>query len=523
MSEQTQIFKAAGVVGGATLLSRILGFLRDAVIAWFFGAGFYTDAFIAAFRIPNLLRRLFAEGALSSAFVPVFTEYLVHQGADEAHRLARSALRLLALILVTLSFAGILLAPQIVRVIAPGFVASAGKFALTVRLTRVLFPYIFFIGLTALCMGILNALGHFAAPALAPAFLNLAMISSVFLISPFMDEPIMGLALGVLMGGGLQLAFQFPFLFKKGLVFRRKTPRWHAGLKKILNLGPPFVLGGAVYQINVLVSTFWGSLLEEGSVTYLYFADRLVQFPLGIFAIATSTAVLPSFSRQAAAQDWPALKATFIQAVKMILFITIPATVGLVVLREPIVALLFQRGEFDAEASRLTAYALLYYGIGIWAFAGVRIVTALFFALQDTRTPLNTGLLSIGANIVLGIVLMGPLAHGGLALATSLASILNLGLLLSALKMKLGSLDWRSIARSAGRTVVAAGIMGLAVWGVGLIIIPSETGKLFGLFCGLMGSIVTGIGLFSAFSLFTCSPEFISILDEAKKVMIGKK
>ena len=507
MSENVRVTKAAGVVGTATLISRIFGLIRDVVIAWFFGAGLAADAFFVAFRIPNLLRRLFAEGSLSIAFIPVFTEYLTDRGKAEAFSLARSAIRLLSVLLVFVTIAGILLAPLIVHIIAPGFADSPEKFSLTVTLTRIIFPYIFFICLVALCMGILNVLGHFAAPALAPVLLNLAMICSVFLISPHMADPVTGLAIGVLIGGVLQLALQVPFLIKKGFYFWQKTKIYHPGLKKIGILMLPAIFGAAVYQINILVGTLLASLLPGGSVSYLYYADRLVQFPLGIFAIAIATAVLPSLSRQAAINDFEGVRDTFGHAMKLVLFITLPAMAGLIVLREPIVALLFKRGAFDAETVRLTACALLYYGIGLWAFSGVRIVVSTFYALQDTKTPVKIAVISISANILLGIILMGPLAHGGLALSTSLASMLNLGLLIRALKIKLGRLGMKNIMESACKTVLCSAIMGVIVWGVALLIIPSEDGSLSGLFFGIMVSIIIGIVLYGSFSFLIKSPE----------------
>lgn len=520
MSENFRIVKAAGVVGAATLTSRILGFIRDAVIAWFFGAGFSSDAFIAAFRIPNLLRRLFAEGSLSSAFIPVFTEYIVKQGQAEAFLLARSAFRLLGGVLIIAAICGVLLSPWMVRLIAPGF--SADKLSLTITLTRLMFPYIFFIGLVALCMGILNVLGHFAAPAFAPVLLNLSIIGSVFFISPSLTPPVIGLAVGVLIGGFLQLALQLPVLIKMGFYFWQEAKMFHPGLKRVGTLIPSVILGGAVYQINILVGTLLGSLLAQGSVTYLYFADRLVQFPLGVFAIAMATAVLPSLSRQAATGDLDTLKGTFVQALKLVFFITIPATVGLIVLREPIVALLFQRGEFDAQATRLTAQALLYYSVGLWAFSAVRIVTATFFALQDTRTPVRMAGISILANIVLGVVLMKPLAHGGLALATSLASILNLGLLIGALRTRLGSLGWKSIALAFCRSLLCAAIMGIAVRMAVLFMIPDESSTLLGLFGGVAGSIAVGLCFYGAGSYMIKSPELSRVFVEAGKG-IGKK
>ncbi|MBT9438848.1 MAG: murein biosynthesis integral membrane protein MurJ [Deltaproteobacteria bacterium] len=519
MSENTRVTKAAGVVGASTLLSRIFGFIRDVVIAWFFGAGLSSDAFFVAFRIPNLLRRLFAEGSLSIAFLPVFTECLTNQGKNEAFKLARSAIRLLSVILVITVIIGIFLSPIIIRIIAPGFTVSPEKFSLTVTLTRIMFPYIFFIGLVAICMSILNALGHFAAPALAPVFLNFAMICAVLFISPHMAEPVTGLAIGVLIGGFLQLALQLPFLMKKGFYFWEKTKTYHPMLKKVGLLMLPTVFGAAVYQINILIGTLLASLLPEGSVSYLYYADRLVQFPLGIFAIATATAVLPSLSRQASAQDYDSLRDTFAYAMRLILFITIPSMVGLIVLREPIVELLFKRGAFDAETTRLTASALLYYGIGLWAFSAVRIVVSTFYALQDTKTPVKMAAISVVANIIFSIILMQYLGYRGLALATSLASMLNFWLLARALKAKLGLLGWKSINESACKTMAGSFIMGAVVWAIALLIIPSEDKTLIGLFFGLMGSIFAGLVFYGSFSFFIRSPELEQVLAVVKRSM----
>ncbi len=515
MSERDRAIKAAGVVGGSTLLSRILGFVRDAVIAWYFGAGFSTDSFIAAFRIPNLLRRLFAEGSLSSVFIPVFAEYIVNKDQDEAFRLARSAFRLLSILLLIVTLAGIFGSPWIVTLIAPGF--SAEKAALTIHLTRLMFPYLLCIGLMALCMGILNVLGHFAAPALAPVVLNLAIIGSVLFISPGLQQPIFSAALGVLIGGVLQLGLQVPALIRKKIRLWKKAELMHAGLKKIGLSTLPIILGGAVYQINILVGTLLGSLLSEGSVSYLYFADRLVQFPLGIFAIAASTAILPSLSRQAASRDFGQLKTTFAHALKLVFFVSLPATVGLIVLREPIVALLFQRGEFDIAATRLTSSAVLYYASGLWAFSAAKIVTATFFALQDTRTPVLVALISIAANCALGLALMRPLAHSGLALATSLASILNLILLVHVLRLRLGSVGWKNIIESAFRALMCAVVMGIVIWVAAELLIPSVKMTFLNLLMGVSASIAIGLCVYAFFSYFCKSPEYISIITEVRK------
>lgn len=487
--------RAAGVVAGATLLSRILGYVRDMVMAYFFGAGLAADAFIAAFRIPNLLRRLFGEGSLSIAFVPVFSEVLTRKGRGEAYALAGAAMGLLSLVVAVVAVLGVLASPLIIRLVAPGFLDDPNKMALTVLLTRIMFPYICFVALVALCMGILNVLGHFAAPALAPVFLNLAMISSIFIAARISPDPVVrviGLSVGVLIGGLLQLLLQVPPLIAKGLKVWRELRLYHPGLKKVGRLMLPTIFGAAVYQINILVGTLLASLLPEGSVSYLYYADRLVQFPLGLFAIALATAVLPSLSRQAANEDLAGLADTFGHALQLVLFITVPAMVGLILLREPIVTLLFQRGDFTPTTTRLTAVALLYYGLGLWAFAAVRILVSTFYALQDTRTPVITATVAIAANIVLGIVLMGPLAHGGLALATALASMLNLGLLVLALRRRLGVLGWRPIAFSAAKTILAASLMGAGILLAGSLCLPAANNGGWALLMGLGAVIAMG-------------------------------
>jgi len=506
-------------VGSATFLSRLLGYVRDMALAWFFGAGLASDAFFVAFRIPNLLRRLFAEGSLSIAFIPIFTDYLEKEGKDEAFRFAGSALKFLSVALVFVVLAGVFLAPFIVRVFAPGFAVDPEKFALTVLMTRIMFPYIFFIGLVALCMGILNVLGHFSAPALAPVFLNIAMIFSVVFISPHMNEPVTGLAIGVLIGGALQLCLQAPFLIKKGIYLNKKIKLFHPGLKKVGTLMLPTILGAAAYQVNILVGTLLSSLLPEGSVSYLYYADRLTQFPLGIFAIALATAILPSLSRQAAAGQIKEAGETFASAMRFVFFITLPAMAGMIVLREPIVELLFKRGAFDTMAVKSTAYALVCYVAGLWAFSAVRIAIAAFYALKDTRTPVKMAIISIIVNIVLGILLMGPMGHGGLALATSLSSMLNLVLLVRTLGPKLGFSGWSFLTVSIFKTLASSLIMGAAVYGIALVALPSGGDTMGGLFLGLFASIACGLLVYGLSAFVLKSPEINIILAMVSKAV----
>jgi len=513
MSENDRVISAAGTISFATFLSRILGFIRDVVIASFFGAGMYTDAFFVAFRIPNLLRRLLAEGSLTIAFIPVFTKYLSNCGKKEAFDLAISLIRILAVLLGFIVILGIWFSPVIVGLIAPGFADFPEKFAVTVFLTRIIFPYIFFASLVAVCMGILNAMGHFLAPALSPALLNIAMICSVLIISPYMTVAITGLAIGALIGGFLQLALQVPVLIKKGLYFWGKATVIHPGVNKIGKLMLPAMFGAAAYQINIFVGTVLASLLPEGSVSYLYYADRLVQFPLGIFAIAIATAILPSFSRQAAAKDFDSIKDTFAHGMKLVFFIILPCMAGLIVLREPVVALLFKRGAFGDEAIRLTASALLNYSVGLWAFSAVRILYSAYYALQDTKTPVKITTIAIVFNIIFGIILMGPLKHGGLALATSLSSMLNFVLLSRSLSLKIGSFGWQKIMLSVFRSGLCSILMGIAVSAISFFLISLENASFCSLLGGTLASIITGIIVYLFLSFITRSPELQELID----------
>jgi len=495
----------------ATPLSRLLGFIRDAMIAWCFGTGFGSDAFLAAFRIPNLFRRLFGEGTLSSAFVPVLTETLWKSGHAEARSLAAATARMLAGLLIVLCLAGMAACPWIVRMITPGF--SGPKLELTVSLTRIMFPYLFVAGMAALCMGTLNVFGNFAAPALAPALLNIAMIVSMLAAAPLAGRPEYGLALAVLVGGAGQLALQLPFLARHRLQVWRRDRAFHPALARVARLMVPAVLGGAVYQINVLTGTLLASFLPEGSVSYLYYAERLLEFPLGVVAMAGATAVLPSLAREAAAGDAEALRSTFGYAFRMVSFLTLPAMAGLILLGEPMVVLLFQRGQFGTESARLTSQALSYYAVGLWAFSAVRIVVAALFALQDSRTPVRVATVSILANLVLGAVLMRPLSHGGIALATSLASFLNLALLLLALHKKLAAIDWRAIGASLGRSLFSTLVMAAGVAFMARTVMGNRPATA----AGLAACMAVGVLIYAGVALALRSPELAGIYGLVKR------
>ncbi|MBW1785907.1 MAG: murein biosynthesis integral membrane protein MurJ [Deltaproteobacteria bacterium] len=498
-SEKKKVSRAAGVVGFFTLLSRILGLVRDMVVAHLFGAGMAADAFFVAFRIPNLLRRLFAEGSLTIAFIPVFTEYLSNRTRREAMDLARTVLTLLSLILVAVTVIGVLLSPWIVRIQAFGFGGTGAKYDLTVLLTRITFPYILLISLVAFFMGVLNSLRRFAAPAAAPIFLNVGMIAAAYLIAPYFGEPVVGLAIGVLLGGILQVAIQIPSVAASGL---RLWPRWdmdHPALRRIGRLMIPAIFGSAVYQVNQFMGTLLASFLAEGSVSWLYYADRLVQFPLGVFAIAISTAALPSLSTQAAHQETDRFGETLTHSLRLVFFVTLPSMVGLIVLGSPIIRVFFERGAFDADTTAMTAQALFFYSVGLWAFSGIRVMVSAFYALQDTRTPVKIAVAAVLTNMALSLILMVPLRHGGLALALSAASSLQFFLLIVFLKRKVALGTFRPVAISGLKNVLAAAVMGGVVYGIRIQWL-TVTGGLTHMIAELAGLIAIGIAVYFAVS-----------------------
>jgi putative peptidoglycan lipid II flippase len=458
---EAQVVRALGSIGAATLASRLLGFARDVVVALAFGAGPATDAFFVAFRIPNMLRRLLAEGALSTAVVPVFSDYLANRPRGEFLRMVRAVLTAALVGLVGTSLVGILLAPWIVSVIAPGFGADPSHHDLAVQLTRIMFPYLVLVGLAALAMGLLNTEGRFFAPALGPAVLNVGMILAVLGLGPRLDPPILALAVGVLAGGAGQLAVQLPSLGRLGVLVGPSAELSHPALARIARLLGPAVFGLAAVQITVFVNTLLASLLPSGSISFLYYADRVMEFPLGVFGIALASASLPAMSRQAAAGDARGVADTLGFALRLSFWVALPATVGLVLLREPITRVLFERGRFSGGDTAATAVALAGYGVGLAGFSGSRIVAQAFYALGEPATAVRMGIVSVGANVVAAVALMGPLGHAGLALAASIAAYVNLVALAVAARRRFGRIGGRALARSAGRSLIAALPLGL--------------------------------------------------------------
>jgi len=476
------IAKSAGVIGFATLCSRLLGFVRDIVIARLFGIYVYAQAFVIAFKIPNLFRDLVGEGAANAAFVPVFSEYKVKHTEEEFWELANVVLNLLLVIVTAITLLGIIFSPVIVRLIAPGFISDPHKLEVTIRLNRIIFPYILLISLAAYAMGILNSLKHFSVPAFAPCLLNISIIAFALIFG----ESVKGLALGVLVGGVLQLVIQIPVLYKKGFhlkLFQRFTPLEispmqrgrakfltgfrHPAAKNIGKLMVPRVFSSSIYQLNNFIDSIFGSLASivgEGGVAVLYYAYRLILFPLGIFSNALSQAILPTFSTQALEDNHGNLKATLSFGLRATFFVMLPASVGFMVLAHPIIQTIFKGGRFDAYSAAQTANALFFYSIGLFAYGATKILQSCFFALKDTITPTKVSSLALIVNIILNFILMFPMKLSGLALATSISGINTFLIMLFLLRKKVHGFDIRAIIISFARILLASLGMGVVCY-----------------------------------------------------------
>ncbi len=460
-SEKTAL-RNWGTVGGLTLASRMAGYARDLAVAYFLGAGYRSDAFYVAFRIPNLLRRLFAEGMLSSAFIPVFTEHMKNNGGAGARAGLGAVFTALLLILGVITVAGVVFAPQIVRLFASGF--GEESFALTVSLVRIMFPYILFVSFAAVSMGALNSVGHFFAPALSPLLFNLAFIAALVFFHGRWSDPATAAALGVLAGGAIQSAVNIPFLKSRGLtpgignVFSQMPL-----LKKIGVLMLPQIFGVAVYNLNILVNTQYASHMASGTVSYLYFAERLTEFPLGIGAVAIATVLLPGLSARAAEKDMQGFRKDYEGVLKMTLFITLPALAGLIALAFPICSALFERGEFTRQDALFSSQALAGYCVGVWAVAGIRVTAPAFFALQDTKTPVRAAAIALTINLALGYLLGFELGlrHTGLALASSAAAAFNFLFLFHFLNKRLGGITGHGFARWCVKVAAISALAGI--------------------------------------------------------------
>lgn len=508
-----QIASAAGIVSTATLVSRVLGFVRDMAIAWLFGAGMMADAFFAAFRIPSTLRELLGEGALSAAFVPAFTRTATREGRQAAWGLASAVMGTLVVVLAGVTLVGVILAPGIVRVIAPGFASIPGKLPLTAQLLRVMFPYIFLVGLAALFMAILNSLGHFLTPALSPTVLNVAMIVAALFIAPHTSNPVLPLGIAVVVGGAGQLLIQIPAALARGWRFKLQVAPRDPRVQEIARLMVPGVAGLSITQINVFVATYLASFLAQGSLAALTYAFRLVQFPIGVIGVAIATGALPVMSASFAKDAVAEMKGALQGSLRLAIFLTLPAMVGLAVFRLPILHVLFERGEFTRQATVFTAEILLAYTVGLVFYVSNRIMAPAFYAMHDTRTPVTTGMMAVGVNIAASILLMGPLGAAGLALATAVASMSNCLLLFMRLRRRIGQLGMRRLILPAVKVGLACLPMG--VWGVvsqvwwGILTVPGTAVKAALLF----GEVGVAVALFAVAAAMLGCEEFGWVLD----------
>lgn len=459
-----KLVRSTLAVASPTLLSRVFGFLRDVIQAFYLGTSRSGDAFTIAYVIPNLLRRLTGEGAMTAAFVPVFTQLKKDKSKAELWRFANAFFFDLTVIMTMLTVLGVILSPFLVKIIAFGFKNIQGKWELTTALTRLMFPYIFLISLAALAMAILNSFHKFFVPAFTPVLFNLSIIGAALLFAPRAKEPAFVFAGGVVLGGILQLAFQLPWLWKQGMRFKFGLSFSHPAVRKVGKLMVPGIFGFGIYQVNFAISRMIASLLEEGSVASLYFASRVQELTLGLFSIALSIALLPTLSDLAAERDYAQMKKTLVFSFRLIFFITFPAMVGLLILNKPIIQVLFQRGVFNAQSTSMSASCLFFFAFGLPVISGVKILAPAFYSLKDTKTPVIVAFFVMISYIVLSLILMVPLRVGGIALALSLASVINFFLLFYLLERKIGPLDKKEIFKSALKSALGGLGMGVAVW-----------------------------------------------------------
>jgi putative peptidoglycan lipid II flippase len=528
---RSRVAQSAGIISLAVMASRVLGLIRDQVFAIFFGAGFHYDAFLTAFRIPNLLRDLFAEGALSSAFVTTFTQVLDRKGGDEARRLSNRVATMMIIIIGAISVFAWFEARTIVGALAPGFFSIPGKAELATELTRVMIPFLLFVALAAQAMGILNAHNRFAVPALASAFFNLGSIMGGlllgFVLGPYLGiSPIAGMAYGTLLGGFLQFAVQWPSLRKIGFSYRPMLSFTDPGVRQIIGLMGPAVIGTAAVQINVFVNTNFASsiidpatgMVANGPVSWLNYAFRFMQFPIGVFGVAVATAALPQLSRDSARAEYEEFRRTLAHALILIFVLCIPSAVGLVVLGRPIIALIFEHGRFNAFDTVQTGNALAAYAVGLTGYAAVKVLSPAFYAVGAARTPMLISLGSIAVNYILNLLLVGPFGHVGLAASTSGVALVNFVLLAAFMRRKLGGIAGRELTSKALRIAAASVPMALAAW------LASELAALLPV-SGLslhLARVTFALALAAVAFFYACRMLHVNELDEAINAVGGR-
>lgn len=490
------MFKSLAKVGSNTMLSRVFGFVRDLVFAHTFGANAGTDAFFVAFKIPNFLRRLFAEGSFSVAFVPVLTEYRAKRSFDELKLFVNHVAGTLGGILLLVTALGVLGAPFLVMIFAPGFIGVEGKMDLAADMLRLTFPYLLFISLTAFAGSILNSFDRFGIPAFTPVLLNLSLIGCAIWLAPQMDRPIVALAWGVLLAGIVQFLFQLPFLRQLGLLPRFSFAPKDEGVRRVMRLMLPAIFGVSVTQINLLLDTLIASFLEDGSISWLYYSDRLMEFPLGILGVGLATVILPSLSHKHAADSAESFSHTLNWAMRWVLLLGVPCAVGLFLLAGPMIATLFQSDVFLANDVAMAQRSLMAYSLGLIPFIMIKVLAPGYYARQDTKTPVRIAIIAMVSNMVLNIILVFPLAHAGLALATTLSACINATLLYRGLRTE------RVIQPESGwpslilRGVVASVAMGVMLYILGGSLDSWVGAELWGRIWRLLLLIVSGAAVY---------------------------
>lgn len=508
-----KLVRAASLMAGFTAFSRVLGLVREIVRAHFLGTSMMADAFTVAFMIPNLFRRLVGEGSMTAAAVPVFIDEMKEGGKSRVSELASSFFTLFTFLLTGLCLLFIISASfWVEHLFARGFATDPSKLQLTVLLTQCMFFYLAFISLAAVLQAILNSFKVFGPSSFTPILLNISIILCALLLSNFFERPVMAFALGVMIGGALQMIFQIPYVRRAGIRLKPSFGWSDPALKKILKLMLPGILGAGVYQINVLISQMIATYLAEGSVSSLQYSSRLEEFTLGVFVIAISTAVLPTFATFVRDEKFDELKKMLEFTLRLVAYITIPATIGLIVIRYPLINLLFRTGRFGEESVNLTAYAFFFHCLGLYFIGAGRILVPVFFSMKDMVTPVKAAVLATIVNICACLLLVGPLSNGGIALANSLSALVQCVVLVAFMAGRLGHLRWSALARSLGLTLLASLIMGAAAWGMLSALSLGQTTSRLVLLPGLLMLVAVSAVLYALLTRFMGSREFSELM-----------
>lgn len=487
------LLKSLATVSSMTMVSRVLGFIRDAIIARFFGAGMATDAFFVAFKLPNLLRRIFAEGAFSQAFVPILAEYKSQQGEEATRTFIAYIAGLLTLVLAVVTLIGVVTAPFIIYITAPGFSEPVEKFELASLMLRITFPYIFLISLASLAGAVLNTWNRFSVPAFAPTFLNLSMIGFTLFATKFFNPPIIALAIGVLVGGILQLCYQLPYLKKIGMLVLPRINLKDSGVWRVLKQMGPAILGVSVGQISLIINTIFASFLISGSVSWMYYADRLMEFPSGVLAVALGTILLPSLSKSFAKGDYKLYSELLDWGLRLCFLLALPAAVALGVISKPLVSTLFEYGHFNQSDTLMTQEALIAYSVGLLGLMLIKVLAPGFYSRQNIKTPVKIAIMTLVLTQLLNLAFIGPLKHAGLALSISIAACFNAGLLFWQLKKQQIFQPQAGWFGFISKIIFAVTIMAIVLW-FGSDLLPNwSQGSMLSRFSRLLILVIAGI------------------------------